>query len=77
MTERRFPMQNGPSIPWSLAEVIYAGYSALFGSSQSLERLAERGGFGWREVEAIYNDRDKAGRVAMEAEIARQQAANG
>jgi hypothetical protein len=45
---RPFPMQNGPSIPWALAEWIYAeGYRF---SSQSLERVAERGGFGWAEV---------------------------
>ena len=52
---RPFPMQDGPPIPWSLAKIIYAGYSALFGTNQSLERLAERGGFGWSEVSGIYN----------------------
>ena len=50
---RPFRMQNGPSIPWALAEVIYAGYSRLYGTSQSLERLNERGGFGWAEVAHI------------------------
>jgi hypothetical protein len=51
--ERQFPMQNGPSIPWPLAEKIYVAYQAAFGSQQSLKRLAERGGFGWAEVEHI------------------------
>ena len=50
MTERQFPMQDGPSIPWSMAERIYFVYADLFGEQQSLERLAKRGGFGWAEV---------------------------
>lgn len=59
---RTFPIQ-GPTphrrIPWWLAEEAYAVYSGRYGTSQSLERLAERGGFsagemdmfapGWRE----------------------------
>lgn len=49
-----FPMQRGPAIPWSLAETIYTAYSTLYGTRQSLERLAERGGFSWREVEVIF-----------------------
>jgi len=53
---RRFPMQGGPSIPWSLAKAIYAGYSSKYGEGQSLERLAERGGFGWAEVEIFYKE---------------------
>lgn len=47
---REFPMLDGPRIPWSLAEKLYAGYSAEYGTTQSLERLAERGGFGWAEI---------------------------
>lgn len=38
------------TIPWWLAEKAYEGYVARFGNSQSLERLAERGGFGRREL---------------------------
>lgn len=65
--DRRFPMQRGPSIPWALAEIIYAGYSAMYGTQQSLERLAARGGFSWREVEVMYNDTaDSRGRHAMD-----------
>jgi len=37
-------------IPWWLAEEAYERYSELYGSSQSLERLAERGGFGREEL---------------------------
>jgi hypothetical protein len=38
------------TIPWWLAEEAYKYYAELFGTSQSLERLAERGGFGRREL---------------------------
>ena len=47
---KRFPMQDGPDIDWITAEKIYKIYSELYGTDQSLERLAERGGFGWSEV---------------------------
>lgn len=33
-------------VPWALAEEAYVEYSRCFGHDQSLERLAERGGFG-------------------------------
>ena len=38
------------TIPWWLAEIAYEYYSAKFGTDQSLERLAERGGFGQKEL---------------------------
>ena len=54
-TEREFKMQGGPPIPWSLAQRIYdETYSRFYGTSQSLERLNERGGFGWGEVQLMY-----------------------
>ena len=37
-------------IPWWLAEIAYEHYVELFGTQQSLERLAERGGFGREEL---------------------------
>lgn len=57
---RRFPIQGEWSakewrrvpeatIPWDVAEKAYAVYAAKYGSSQSLERLAGRGGFGRTE----------------------------
>lgn len=54
-----FPMQNGPKIPWSLAEVLYAGYSACYGTDQSLDRIAQRGGFGWDEIASMWKDSAK------------------
>ncbi len=55
---RTFPIQTEPSnpspvrsVPWSVAERAYGAYSARFGKDQSLERLAERGGFGAGEMD--------------------------
>lgn len=48
---RPFPMQGGPPIPWFLAEIIHRH---LYRYDQPLERMAERGGFGWQEVEYLY-----------------------
>ena len=45
-------MEHHPpcTIPWWLAEEAYAWYSKCFGTSQSLQRLADRGGFGRKEL---------------------------
>ena len=45
-----FPMQDGPDITWATARKVYELYSELYGNGQSLERIAERCGFGWKEV---------------------------
>ena len=37
-------------IPWWLAEEAYAYYSERFGTDQSIERLAQLGGFGREEL---------------------------
>ena len=60
-TERMFPIQGetdrntgikrkAGQVPWGIAQLAYNHYSKLYGTSQSLERLAERGGFGWSEL---------------------------
>ena len=51
--ERRFPMLDGLDIDWVTAEKFYEMYSFMFGTSQSLERLAERGGRTWDEIAYI------------------------
>ena len=51
--ERLFPIQKGTPVPWSQAEIAYVTYRRLFGKSQSLERLAERGGFGDEEYRLL------------------------
>jgi hypothetical protein len=62
--ERRFPIQgewdDHPSrprryippctVPWSVAARAYAVYDAKWRTGQSMERLAERGGFGRIEL---------------------------
>jgi hypothetical protein len=65
MTEgkRTFPLQRplsssdtkpGPRmIPWEIAERAYAEYAKRYGTSQSLERLAERGGFDVGEMDML------------------------
>jgi hypothetical protein len=37
-------------IPWWLAEEAYTQYASMMGTAQTLERLAERGGFGRKEL---------------------------
>lgn len=49
-------MQDGPQISRETAEIVYECYRELFGPSQSLERLAERGGFGWAEVAFLFRE---------------------
>ena len=56
---RPFPIQGeghhiAPcTVPWWLAQEAYAYYSSRFGREQSLERIAERGGFGREELVAF------------------------
>ncbi len=50
---KRFPMLDGPDIDWETAEKIYDLYSYKYGVGQTLERIAERGGFGWYEVREL------------------------
>jgi len=52
---RPFPMQDGPPIPWFIAEAIYTHLYRSTG--QTLERLAQRGGFGWAEVAYMWTGR--------------------
>lgn len=53
--ERTFPIcQVGIRIPWGVAEMAYLVYAKRYGTSQSLERLAERGGFYVEEMDEFY-----------------------
>lgn len=45
--DARHPQQF---VPWGVARRAYQTYSRLFGNGQTLERLAERAGFGEREL---------------------------
>lgn len=59
-TERTFPVmpeaRSAPhpmQIPWSVAELAYSVYAARYGRGQSLERIAERGGFAPSEMDRL------------------------
>lgn len=69
--ERMFPMQDGPAIPWALAEIIWKGYAECGGYDQPLERVGERGGFGWAEV-AHFWSKPRARRAMQVAASDRQ-----
>jgi hypothetical protein len=49
---RLFPIQGGKPVAWAIAERAYVGYRHLYSDQQSLERLAERGGFSKQELAA-------------------------
>ena len=54
----RFPIQGfALGVPWSAAESAYKVYARRYGREQTLERLAERGGFGLYEFAALYLDK--------------------
>ncbi len=46
---KRAPRVDG-SITWEEHDRAWAAYAKLYGQSQSAERIAERGGFGWYEL---------------------------
>ena len=41
------------TIAWHEYLLAWSGYAARYGTSQSAERLAERGGFDWAELETF------------------------
>jgi hypothetical protein len=52
---RGYPRAAAPlSVPWSVADKAYGVYASRYGRSQSLERLAERGGFAVEEMDELY-----------------------
>lgn len=59
--EKPFPIQSeygyGPhpiTVPWCVAEKAFAVYRDRYGTNQSIERIAERGGFGPSEMDKFY-----------------------
>jgi len=48
-------MQDGPPIPYQLAEVIHAAYVRLHGEDATIAKISERGGFAWNEVPLIFS----------------------
>lgn len=87
---KKFPIQSSyrknvkphpTSIPWFIADLAYSVYSASYGREQSLERLAERGGFGPEEMdEFVPNWRELCSenvRLSKALEIARKYVGKG
>jgi hypothetical protein len=65
--ERFFPIQGefdranrvdrpSGSVPWGIAEAAYVVYARRHGTSQSLQQLADRGGFSWSELVGLLRD---------------------
>ena len=64
MAEKMFPIQvnyrdrdKAPfptQVPWSVAEKAWSTYQAQYGTGQSLERMAERGGFSPGEMDMFH-----------------------
>lgn len=56
--QHMFPLQQygGGSIPWEVAEIAYREYARRYGTSQSMERLAQRSGFSIGEMDMFYPD---------------------
>lgn len=53
----RMGQEDAPdTIPWPVAEAAYVKYARRYGQSQSLERLADRGGFGAGELDGLLPD---------------------
>lgn len=66
----------GPfNIPWSIAEKACGAYAVQYGRRQSLERVAERGGFYWGELDDLYPQwRDETSEiVALRKALAQAQ----
>lgn len=56
-------------VPWSVADQAYSVYAARHGRSQTLERLAERGGFAAEEMDIFLPDwREKSDALAQALE---------
>jgi hypothetical protein len=70
--ERKFPLLGGGSIPRGLAEEAYRDYAKRYGTQQSLEELAKRGGFGPDELDQhLPGWREKASEVSrLQARVA-------
>lgn len=81
--ERTFPIMSRPGaaahptrIPWSIADLAYSVYLSRYGTHQTLERIAERGGFDPTEMDNLLPDwRHRCGAVGQaKAEVERLKA---
>lgn len=56
--KKMFPIQRSTPVPWSEAEKAWRTYAKLYGGSQSLELLGQRGGFGVNEFACFWHGHD-------------------
>jgi hypothetical protein len=76
--ERMFPIQDETTtdrierprgqVPWFIAEMAYLHYVELYGRCQTLERIADRGGFGWSELVSLLLKQRPSGTYAASGE---------
>lgn len=80
---KEFPLQRQPrgghgpgSVPWVVAERAWSNYASHYGTQQSVERMAQRGGFSWGEMDEHFPGwRDAVDEWRrLGAEVARLQA---
>jgi len=50
LQSRKFPMLDGPDVPWEWGKQFYALYHAACPNDQTIEIIAKRGGLGWDEI---------------------------
>lgn len=81
--KKMFPIMSRPGdeghptkIAWEIADYAYSHYKARYGTDQSLERLAERGGFSVKEMDMYYPNwrKDSSDRAKDKEEIAELKA---
>ncbi len=70
MTNKRFPIQDVGSVAWAAAEHAYTNYTRRHGHDQSLDRLAQRGGFGLGEFADLFFGYDGTSPVTRQHLIA-------
>ena len=63
MTEKMFPMQDGDDVTWKEGEQFYHLYAERYGTEQSIETIARRGGFGHSEIELFVRERQEIWRT--------------
>lgn len=52
--DRNYDRPGPIAIPWSVAEMAWGMYAQKYGTQQSVERMAQRGGFAWSEMDDLY-----------------------
>lgn len=59
-----FPMHDGPWLPWRQAEQIYKAFERLYSyDGISMRRVAQQGGFSYKEVPRLFSELHKRDRA--------------